>query len=146
MREMIIDAKGSLPLGRRLFMGAAAAMVLVWAAPSWAGSYLDRSRILVRTALDEAAFLRPRVGNVELARVLHPIALARLEAARTMAVPGEVAQAHPHLLLVLENVERAYDAAIRKEPQRALVYFSRARDEEESFRAILKQLGFNLGE
>ena len=36
---------------------------------------------------------------------------ARLEAARTMTVPKEVEQAHPHLLLVLENYQQAAEAA-----------------------------------
>jgi hypothetical protein len=131
-------------LHRRRLVLAAVAAAACFAIPAWAGSYLDRSWLVIRGATDEAEFLRYRVGNRELARVVHGLARTRLEVARTMEVPKEVAQAHPHLLLMLENYERAADAAVDGQPERFLIYQGRARDEEQIFRGILDQLGFPL--
>lgn len=131
---------------RRLFglgLGLGAALLL---APSfaWAGSYLTRAALLVSEGSREATYLRNRFGDKELAMLVHRMAQARLQAGSAMLVPKEVAQAHPHLLLVLENYERATDAAVRGESERFLVYYQRAQDEERTFRAVLKQLGWEL--
>jgi hypothetical protein len=72
------------------------------------------------------------------------MATARLDAARTMTVPKEVEQAHPHLLLVLENYQQAAEAATLGETERFAIYFQRAQDEERTFKAVLKQLGWLL--
>jgi hypothetical protein len=72
------------------------------------------------------------------------MATARLDAARTMTVPKEVEQAHPHLLLVLENYQQAAEAATLGETERFGIYFQRAQDEERTFKAVLKQLGWLL--
>jgi hypothetical protein len=111
---------------------------------AFAGSYLDRAGLLVRQGRNEADYLENRVGNRELAEVVHRMAIARLSAAREMAVPKEVTQAHPHILLMLENCERAADAAETGETDRFVIYQRRARDEEQIFRSIMRQLGFPL--
>jgi hypothetical protein len=111
---------------------------------AWAGSYLDRVGLLVRQGRSEADYLEYRVGNRDLAELVHRMAVARLSAARDMAVPKEVTQAHPHILLMLENCERAADAAESGESDRFVIYQRRARDEEQIFRSIMRQLGFPL--
>ena len=111
---------------------------------AWAGSYLDRVGLLVRQGRSEADYMEYRVANRELAELVHRMALARLSAARDTAVPKEVTQAHPHLLLMLENCERAADAAEKGESDRFVIYQRRARDEEQIFRSIMRQLGFPL--
>ncbi len=121
----------------------AVALALV-ASAAWAGSYLDRATLLVTQAGEDADYLRGRLSDEELARVVHKVALARVHAAKKMTVPKEVVQAHPHLLLLLENYERAAQAAKEGSPARFLVYQERARDEERNFRGILKQLGWPL--
>jgi len=122
-------------LGAALFFGSALAR---------AGTYLDRVGILVREARMEADYLEYRLNDKELAEVLHKMAVARLETARDMMVPKEVTQAHPHFLLMLENCERAADAAESKANDRFIVYQRRARDEEQIFRSIMRQFGFPL--
>ena len=94
----------------------------------------------------EGDYLRGHIGDKELADLIHKLANARLEAAKGMLVPKEVVQAHPHLLLVLENYERAADAATRGEAEKFLVYQQRARDEDRTFRGVLKQFGYALPE
>ena len=72
------------------------------------------------------------------------MAAARLKAASTLLVPKEVAQAHPHLLLMLENDERAADAARLGQAARFFECLRQARDEEGILRGVLKQLGWPL--
>lgn len=118
--------------------------VLAVAPAAFAGSYMDRLALLVNQANHDSDYLRGRLSDRELARVIHKVAEARVAAASGMTVPKEAAQAHPHLLLVLENHERAAEAAKDGNPQRFLVYQQRARDEERVLRGVLKQLGFPL--
>lgn len=120
---------------------AAGALVL-GSRPAWAGTYLNRAALLLNGASREAAYLRARLGDRELAGVVHRLAEARLATAGAMTVPKEVAQAHPHLLLVLENYEQATDAATRGELERFTTCYLRAQDEERTFRAVVKSLGW----
>jgi len=130
-------------LSRRCF---AAAVALLCFAPTraYAGSYLDRIGLLVRQARGESDYLEYRLGDKDLAELIHRLATARLAAARDMLIPKEVVQAHPHLLLMLENCERAADAAEAGERTRFVTFQRRARDEEQMFRSIMRQLGFPL--
>jgi hypothetical protein len=107
---------------------------------------VDRCALLVRQATQEVDYLQYRLGNRELARVVHTMTEARLRAAREMSVPEEVVQAHPHILLMLESYERAAAAAMEGDAERFLTHLARGRDEEQVFRSILRQLGFALPE
>jgi hypothetical protein len=111
---------------------------------AFAGSYLDRAGLLVREARSESDYLEYRLDNKELAELIHKLATARLAFARDMLIPKEVTQAHPHLLLMLENCERAADAGQAGERTRFVIYQRRSRDEEQMFRSIMRQLGFPL--
>ncbi|HET7541288.1 MAG TPA: hypothetical protein VFK05_15525 [Polyangiaceae bacterium] len=111
---------------------------------AWAGTYLNSAALLLSQSSKEGDYLRARIGDKDLAELIHKLASARLEAAKGMLVPKEVVQAHPHLLLVLENYERAADAATRGESEKFLVYQQRARDEERTFRGVLRQFGYSL--
>lgn len=109
-----------------------------------AGSYLDRAAMLVGIANLELTYLRRKLYDTELARTTRKLAAARVAAAQSMEVPSEVVQAHPHLLLMLEDCERATNAAVERNAEEFLKFQRAARDEEEHFRAILKQLGWQL--
>ena len=131
---------------RQALLTLPALALLLVSAPAEAGSYLNRAAMLVGQATKESDFLRGRVNDRDLASLVQRVALARLEAASRMNVPKEVAQAHPHLLLVLENYERSADAAKEGHAERFLIYQQRARDEERTLRGVLKQLGWTLPE
>jgi hypothetical protein len=131
-------------LSRRQLGWLACGAMLLGPRSAWAGTYLNRAVVLLMGALREASYLRARVADRELAGVVHRLAQARLAAAGTMTVPKEVAQAHPHLLLVLESFEQATDAATRGEIDRFTTYYQRAQDEDRTFRAVLKSLGWVL--
>lgn len=117
-----------------------------WALPAQGGSYLNRASLLTSQARRESEYLRGRVHDKELAGLVHAVARARLEAASRMQVPKEVVQAHPHLLLLLQNYERSAEAAAEGQTERFLIYQQRARDEENILRGVLKQLGWSLPE
>jgi len=129
---------------RRGFLALAGLAPLLWVSSAEAGSYLSRAAMLVVQASRESEYLRGRVNDKDLAELVHQVASARLEAASRMNVPKEVVQAHPHLLLTLENYERSADAAVQGHNDRFLVYQQRARDEEVILRGVLKQLGWAL--
>jgi len=129
-------------LSRRGFALLGVSAALFGPRVTWGGTYLNRAAVLLTGATREAAYLRGRLGDRELAGVVHRLAQARLAAGGAMTVPKEVAQAHPHLLLVLENYEQAADAATRGEADRFTMHFQRAQDEERTFRAVLKSLGW----
>ena len=137
----------SLPHGirRRVWIGAVAASLLATVS-AWAGTYLNSASLLLAQASSEGDYLRARINDKELAELIHRLADARLEAAKNILVPKEVVQAHPHLLLVLENYERAADAATRGQGEKFLVYQQHARDEDRTFRGVLKQYGYSLPE
>lgn len=117
---------------------------LSFSVSAWAGTYLNSAAFLLAQGSKEGDYLRAHMGDKEMADLIHKLANARLDAAKSMLVPKEVVQAHPHLLLVLENYERAADSATRGEAQKFMVYQQRARDEDRTFRGVLKQFGYSL--
>ena len=123
---------------------AALAAVLSFAPRVYAGSYLDRTALLLAEAARETEYLRTHLGDRELGRVVDRVARARLRAAQEMEIPKEVAAAHPHLLLVLEAYERAAAAVIEGKSARFLEQQQRARDEEGILRGVLKEHGWTL--
>jgi hypothetical protein len=132
-------------MSRRHWGTVATALALsLWSHRAFAGSYLDRAGLLIAQANRETEFLRRRIMDAELARMVHELAAARLKSAGGMLVPKEVAQAHPHLLLALEHHERAADAAAQGKAERFLVERERAIDEEQVLRSVLRQLGWSL--
>lgn len=131
-------------IGRRTFCLGCTLSLLAFGPSSWAGSYLDRAALLLSEGKRAMEYLRLRLGDRELARLVQKLAAARVTAGGSMQVPPEVAQAHPHLLLVLERHERAASAAMSGEHGQFLEHVQRARDEEGIFIGILKQAGWIL--
>lgn len=117
---------------------------LTWVLPAWAGSYLDRAALMLEQAHSEGDLLRPKTFDKELVLVVKAMAETRARVARKMEVPAVVAKAHPHLLLVLENYERAAVAADEGNFKRFVEHLYAARDEDRNFRSILKELGYTL--
>ncbi|HEY5959141.1 MAG TPA: hypothetical protein VIV60_21435 [Polyangiaceae bacterium] len=127
---------------RRLWLLGVGLLLLSSAA--WAGSYLDRTSLLINEARRASHFLRQRSHDKELARIVQHAAIARLEAAQKMSVPKEVALAHPHVLIVLEHHERAADAAANGDVPKFLVYELKSEEEERVLRSVFEQLGWPL--
>ncbi|MCS6902033.1 MAG: hypothetical protein RMJ98_19585 [Myxococcales bacterium] len=109
-----------------------------------AGSYLDRAAILLDGCHRDCDWLLAHLTDRELASVLRNVAEARLKTARTMQVPKEVIAAHPHLLLCLENGERAAAVVADGDQQGFFRHLRQCRDEEGLFKALLTQLKYQL--
>jgi hypothetical protein len=120
--------------------------VVAVAPPAWAGSYLDRAAILLDQSRKEGDMLQPRTYDKELATMIKALAEVRTKAARRMEIPAAIAKAHPHLLLVLENMDRAADAALAGNFKKFMQHLNTARDEDRTFRALVAELGYTLPE
>ncbi|MBW2458866.1 MAG: hypothetical protein JRI68_30480, partial [Deltaproteobacteria bacterium] len=101
--------------------------LLLLSSSAWSGSYLNRAALLLEGSRAERDMVLPRSNDKELVRVVHGIAQARAREARTMGVPKSVVAAHPHLLLVLENSERAFAAALDGNHAKFVDHILRAR-------------------
>jgi recombinational DNA repair ATPase RecF len=126
-----------------------AAFLLAWSALfmsslAWAGSYLDRAALLLDEARREGDMLLPRTYDKEMVLVVKALTEARAKVSRQMEVPAPVAKAHPHLLLVLANYERAADAAAEGNFKKFVEHLNMARDEDRTFRAVLAELSYTL--
>lgn len=128
---------------RRWFL-LAALSPLLHVGTAEAGTYLRTANLLIKAGASDANALREHLGDKEMAKVVQGVAAARLDIAGHIVVPSEVVQAHPHLLLVLENYERAAFVVADGKPDRYLVYIQRAQQEEAILRGVIKQLGFSL--
>ena len=91
-------------LRRALVLGLAGLPIAFVTTEARAGSYLDRAAMLIHGSSRDAAILRDKITDKELARVVRAVAEARQTAASNMDVPAVVAKAHPHLLLTLSKV------------------------------------------
>lgn len=134
---------------RRGFLGLAAAVAAMgvigtFATFATAGSYLDRAAILLDGGRKDIDAAKSRTGDKETLLVVKALTEARLKAARKMNVPAAVVDAHPHLMLVLENQDRALDALIAGNTRKYAECLVNATDEERSFRNLIKQLGYSL--
>jgi len=130
-------------MNRRTFLGGClATAALSVAAPARAGSYLDRAALLLDESRKEGDMLQPRTYDKELATMIRALAEARNKAARGMEVPAAIAKAHPHLMMVLENWERAVESALAGNFKRFMDHLVICRNEDQSFRALVAELGF----
>src|SRR6185312_816353 len=118
---------------RRLLALVVLALVLAVSPEAWAGSYLDRAALMLDEARREGDMLQPRTNDTEMVLVVRALTEARVKVARKMDVPPAVAKAHPHLLLVLENCERAAEDASEGNFKRFMEHLMAARDEERTF-------------
>jgi hypothetical protein len=131
---------------RRFLAVLTFAFAAVFASQAFAGSYLDRAALLLDEARREGDMLQPRTNDKEIVLVVKALAEARAKVGRKMEVPTAVAKAHPHLLLVLENCERAADAASEGNFKKFMEHLLVARDEDRTFRAVIAELGYTLPE
>jgi hypothetical protein len=130
---------------RASVLGAAAATALsVISETAFASSYLRRASLLLDGSRRDRKMVRARRDDRELLLVVHRVAAARALSGRRMRVSKLAAAAHPHLLLVLENCERAYAAGLRDDGHKFVEHIERARSEDLTFRAIIERLGLRL--
>jgi hypothetical protein len=132
-------------MNRRAFFATAALAASFFAGrAAWSGSYLDRAALMLDEGRKEADAVKSRTGDKETLLVVKAMTEARVKVARKMNVPAAVVDAHPHLLLVLENYDRALDALIANNQRKFAECLVTAAAEERTFRNLLTQLGYAL--
>lgn len=132
-------------MNRRVFLGAAAAAALALATRgAVAGSYLDRASLMLEEGKKEIGMVKTHSGDKELLLVAKTMTEARLKVARKMNVPAKVVDAHPHLMLVLENQDRALEALGQGNTKKYAECLINATDEERTFRNLIKDAGYSL--
>jgi hypothetical protein len=109
-------------------------------------SYLAEMAMVLEGARRLLLWSENYVGDPEFARFAHPIAERYVDMAGRLVPPAHLINAHPHMLLVTENVERALDAAGSGDTptfrQRARI----VREELVTLESVLKQLKLRLPE
>jgi hypothetical protein len=109
-------------------------------------SYMSELSLVIEGARRLTAFCEQHAAEKELARWARPLAERYVELANHMLPSVKLAVAHPHLLLVVENLDRALDSAAAGD---AATYQKRlriARDELANLEAVLKQLKLRVQE
>jgi hypothetical protein len=127
---------------RFFFVAFAFVASIFFTSSARAGSYLDRAALLLDGTRKECDLLQPRMADKELVRIVSAMAAARVDVAEKMEVPAAVGKAHPHLLLVLTNADAALRAARDGDFKKFMEHLTAARNEDRSFRAVLKELGY----
>ena len=132
-------------MNRRHFLAlSAAALGAALTSPAFAGSYLDRAALLLDGGKTDIETVKTRSSDRETLLLVKALTEARLKVARKMNVPEAVTAAHPHLMLVLENQDRALDALLANNTKKYAECLVNATDEERTFRNLIKQLGYAL--
>lgn len=108
--------------------------------------YLAELAMLLEGARRLLLWTETYFGDPEFARFAHPMAEGYVDMAGRLVPPEKLINAHPHLLMVVENVERALDAAATGDTpafrQRARI----VREELLTLESVLKQLKLRLPE
>jgi len=78
-------------------------------------NYLNRARLMLDFAVRTNEYVRQRLMDKELAHFAHTMVEKNVSEAEKMTPPSSLSLLHPHLLLVLENTERALSHAKKGE-------------------------------
>jgi hypothetical protein len=109
-------------------------------------TYMTELSLVIDGARRLISFCEQHAEEKELARFARPLAERYVDLANRMLPSAKLAVAHPHLLLVIENLDRALDSAAAGD---AATYQKRlriARDELANLEAVLKQLKLRVQE
>jgi hypothetical protein len=128
-------------------------MALSSAVPARAEGEVRRSRlyvtelaIVLESARRALLWVETYAGEAELASFVYPLSERYVVVASRMTPPARLTAVHPHLVIVVENVERALDAAAQGDMvafrQRARI----VREELVTLDAVLKHLKVRLPE
>ena len=108
--------------------------------------YLTEVGVVVDGARRLLAYCEQRGGDVDFAKFAQPLAERYVELAGRRVPSPKAAVVHPHLLLVVENLERAIDAAASADTTTYQKRVRVTRDELMNLDAVLKQLKLRLPE
>ncbi len=109
-------------------------------------TYMSELSLVIDGARRLVTFCEQHAEEKDLAKFARPLAERYVDLANRMLPSAKLAVAHPHMLLVVENLDRALDSAAAGD---AATYQKRlriARDELANLEAVLKQLKLRVQE
>lgn len=109
-------------------------------------SYATRFSMVLDWAIQSNNFVRDHITDRELAAHLSQIAAKQVELCSVWTPPEEFRPVHPHLILVLENVERAFFFASRGNLANYRHHFKVIREELRMVDALLGKYRLKLPE
>jgi hypothetical protein len=108
--------------------------------------YITELAIILESARRALLWVETYAGDAELAGFAYPLTEQYVVVASRMTPPARLTAVHPHLVIIVENVERALDAAAEGDMvafrQRARI----VREELVTLDAVLKHLKVRLPE
>ena len=107
-------------------------------------NYLSQFVLMMDWVNRSVAYVRRHDADTDLADVAHAVAEQLVEKAQRLTPPDKLVDLHPHFLLVLENVERAFHFLATGEPDRAERHFAIVEDEIRNMRAVQRDLGVEI--
>lgn len=108
--------------------------------------YLTEVGLVVEGARRLLSFTEHNPGDTDFAKFARSLAERYVELAGRMLPSPKAAVVHPHLLLVVENLERALDAAAAADAAGYQKRIRITREELLNLEAVLKQLKLRLPE
>ena len=108
--------------------------------------YLTSLSLVLDGARRLVGFCESNAGDAEFARFARPLAERYVELANRMLPTPKAVVVHPHLLLVVENLEGALDAAAASDSGGYQKRLRIAREELLNLEAVLRQLKLRLPE
>ncbi len=109
-------------------------------------SYLAELSMMLEGARRLVLWTETYPNESDFARFAHPLAEQYVEMAGHLVPPKKLVVVHPHLLLVVENVERAIAAAAAGDLAAFRLRVRTVREEVSNLEAVLKQLKTRLPE
>jgi hypothetical protein len=130
-------------------LAAIAALLLVLSVSGGAGGetrreYENRLRVMIDLSVRLDEYVRQHLGDRSLAAYAEAIALQTVAAAERMTPPKDLAHLHPHLVLVLENIERSFHHAAEGRLDRYRHHQKIVRKELQLFESMAEQAGLGL--
>ncbi len=136
--------RGCLIFFVAFFTSGGAASVRAEPPPRRDRVYVTELSLVLEGARRVLLFSEAHAGDTELSRFAHPLAEYYVELAGRMTPGPQLAMVHPHLLLVVENVERALDAAAHGGQHAFRQHVRTVREELATLETVLKHLKVRL--
>lgn len=108
--------------------------------------YVQRLVLVLDGVRRTLQWVEQHPGNEGLAQFAHPLAEQYVDMTEHMVPPTDLRLVHPHLLLVVENAERAIAAAEADDAHGFRQHVRTVREELRTMEAVLRHLGVELPE
>jgi hypothetical protein len=106
--------------------------------------YENRLRVMIDLAVRLDEYVRQHLGDRSLAAYAQSLTLQSVTAAERMTPPKALVHIHPHLVLVLENIERSFHHAAEGRLDRYRHHQKIVRKELQLLETMAEQAGIGL--